>query len=408
MLFMPQLNHILQKHNFNFQDFPLHQQQQLQAIFSEMNENCRDFATERSQYLEDLTKLKAVIDTTPSTISWINNRLEYLGVNKAMEKMLNLPEYAYLGKKLGFNSTNDYFIRFAQELFASKEAILYRELTSSTKDGQEKFFWIVGSRYNFDQEAVIIGLDITEFKNLQEQLKYKEKLAVLGMLAAGMAHEIKNPLNVIKNTAYLLKIRSRNNKLTTADIIEHMKSLEKNVDMINVIVKGLQNFSRQSENDPFVKVNLLPIVNESLALCQDKLRRLDISVNFSNINPQLEVFCRPGEIIQVFVNLVNNSCDAIEQLEDRWIKIISTPGKESVKITVIDSGKGISSDIQDKLFDAFYTSKPLGKGTGLGLSICKGLVANHQGELGIDKTLPNTAFYFSLPTQCPPEISAIT
>ena len=107
--------------------------------------------------------------------------------------------------------------------------------------------------------------------------------------------------------------------------------------------------------------------------------------------------CRPNEVSQVLLNLLNNSYDAVEELEDKWIQVVTSIKNDKVCISVIDSGNGISQEIANEIMQPFFTTKPIGKGTGLGLSISKNLLESQQGELIIDHESANTKFDILLP-----------
>lgn len=120
-------------------------------------------------------KLKIVVDNTPCTISWINNRLEYEGVNQSLLEFTNQSKDSYQGKQLGFQSEDRYFYEFAKELFDSNEINMYKEL-KSTLNGETRTFWVVGSKYAANTEAVIIGIETTELHQTRARLAHSEKL----------------------------------------------------------------------------------------------------------------------------------------------------------------------------------------------------------------------------------------
>jgi diguanylate cyclase (GGDEF)-like protein len=120
-------------------------------------------------------RLKVIVDNTPCTISWINDRLEYEGINETLLRLTGQKKEEYLGKSIGFQTRDNYFYKFATELFSSKEKTLQKELASSFGDGT-KHFWVVGSKYSEGKGAVIIGVETTELRNTEQKLKQAEHL----------------------------------------------------------------------------------------------------------------------------------------------------------------------------------------------------------------------------------------
>jgi signal transduction histidine kinase len=110
------------------------------------------------------------------------------------------------------------------------------------------------------------------------------------------------------------------------------------------------------------------------------------------LDSNIEITCNVTEIFQVFVNLMANAIDAIEKLDERWVKIFVQPENGLIKIIFVDSGSGLPESIKKNLFRAFYTTKGLGKGTGLGLALCKKIIESHGGAIHVDSNQPNTTF----------------
>lgn len=225
------------------------------------------------------------------------------------------------------------------------------------------------------------------------------KMAALGEMASGVAHEINSPLMVILNRAEQIS------KLVDKELLDKDKiksSAEKITDMttkIAKIIKGLRSFSRDGSRDPFLKTAVIDILNDTLELCKEKFSYESIKLDIDNKIGDFEVDCRQSQISQVLLNLISNAYDAIVPSpdKDKWVRIeLLDFSNDLVEISVTDSGKGIPAEIQDKLMQPFFTTKEIGKGTGLGLSICRGIVLSHGGEIFIDNTSPNTKFVVRL------------
>lgn len=253
--------------------------------------------------------------------------------------------------------------------------------------------------------AVVI--DITELKNLekqnresQAQLYSKAKLSTLGEMASGIAHEINNPLTIIS-----IKSQKVNNQIKRLFIEETEKNsihksltdIESTVERIAAIVKGLRNFSRDSEQDPYSNVQINKIVNEVTDLCRERIAKKNINLKI-NCPQDIELTCNSVQISQVIMNLVSNSIDAIENLNDKWVEISASKiNTDTIQIEVVDSGLGIPADVEDKIMEPFFTTKDVGKGTGLGLSISKGIIEMHGGKLQYQLKNGHTCFKVTLP-----------
>jgi C4-dicarboxylate-specific signal transduction histidine kinase len=276
-----------------------------------------------------------------------------------------------------------------------------------TKSGQE-VWGLVSSRsvqYTEQGESYLFSIieDITEYK--RRELEYQttqakmfasSRLAELGEMAGGIAHEINNPLAIIQGKVGILlrQLESPNPDFTK--IKSDLGKISDTTQRIAKIVRGLRAFSRDSENDPMAPASLRQIVADTLELCNERMKYENIEIRTNSI-PEIAVECRSTQLGQVILNLINNSHDAIIDLQDRWISIEAVVQDERVVIRVTDSGHGISEEVVQKMMQPFFTTKEVGKGTGLGLSIAKGIIENHNGRLYYDPDAKNTSFVIELP-----------
>ena len=216
-----------------------------------------------------------------------------------------------------------------------------------------------------------------ELKSLQNQLIRSEKLAALGQLVAGVAHELNNPLTAVMGYGDLLL-----DEATSAAQREKLDKLVNEGRRMKKIVENLLRFSRQSGVDR-QSVSLAPVVQEVLALREYyvRTRGLEISLDISPDMPEVAV--DEDQFKQILLNLVNNAIDAVEHGgEEKKITIRAFPQGRRAIIEVEDTGPGFAD--LNRAFDPFYTTKPVGKGTGLGLSICYGIIKEHDGEIRIE------------------------
>lgn len=237
-------------------------------------------------------------------------------------------------------------------------------------------------------------LDVERSKSVQAS-----KLASLGEMSAGIAHEINNPLAIIQANALLLIDSINEGTSSNEDVINILKKINTTSHRITKIIKGLRTISRNADDDPFEPVNIRTIANDVAGICEQRLKKAEISFTLNIPEKDLIVECAPVQISQVLINLINNSHDAILELDEKWIKLELSENSNgnSLICSITDSGHGIKKEIAEKLMQPFFTTKEIGKGTGLGLSISLGIIEKHNGVFFLDDKCPNTKFVFEIP-----------
>lgn len=223
------------------------------------------------------------------------------------------------------------------------------------------------------------------------------RLASLGQLANGVAHEINNPLAIIQMHAHQLKRILKDEKADTKSALRGAKIIEETVFRINKIITELRSFSRDAGSDPVQEVSLTTIVENTLLLTEEQFEARGIEIR-KNFETEAIISCRPVQISQVIFNLLNNAFDAIPMDQDeKWIKIEAKEDQHNVKLIISDNGQGIAPEIRQKIFHPFFTTKEVGGGAGLGLSSSLGIVESNQGSLALDDSSHFTTFIISLP-----------
>ena len=274
-----------------------------------------------------------------------------------------------------------------------------------TRNGRDFPAEVILRSFQFDGQRVLQFTirDISDRKlaeqaiNLQrEKLVAASKLSSLGEMAGGVAHEVNNPLAIIIGQACRIRRRLERGVLDPIKLNQDLENIEATAHRIAKIIKGLCSFSRNSENDPMEVKHLIQIVDETLELCQEKIRNHSIQLTLS-VDPDIQLQCRPGQIAQIIMNLLSNAYDATIGLSEKWIRLEAFSHANWVSIIVTDSGKGIEPSIRDKIMQPFFTTKEVGRGTGLGLSICCGISEDHGGSLYYDTRAEHTCFVVNLP-----------
>ncbi len=241
--------------------------------------------------------------------------------------------------------------------------------------------------------CLIVMDDITEKVNLEDQLMQAEKLSSIGLLAAGIAHEVNTPITGISSYAQMLL---KDTPATDArkPILE---KIEKQTFRAAEIVNGLLNFARLSGSE-FTDLDLNQLIRESLSLLEHQLRQNHVEVAFSLDQSIPKVYGNAGKLQQVFVNLFLNARDAMPS--GGILKIETAKNDTMVLVDIRDSGVGISAEDIRKIYDPFFTTKSVGKGTGLGLAVTYGIIQEHGGRILVDSAPAlGTHFRLKLPTR---------
>ncbi len=222
-----------------------------------------------------------------------------------------------------------------------------------------------------------------EMKSLHRQLVWSEKLAALGQLVAGVAHELNNPLTAIMGFGELMS-----DAIPSSRIRDQLTRLMSEARRMKRITDNLLRFSRQSSGDNTSAARLSPIVQDVVALCEYYTRTCKVHVEV-DVSPDLPTLAiNEDEIKQILLNLFNNSCDALQATAgSRRISIRAYQADARAVIQVEDTGPGFSN--LSRAIHPFYTTKPVGKGTGLGLSVCYGIAKKRGGDLRIENVAPH-------------------
>jgi PAS domain S-box-containing protein len=238
---------------------------------------------------------------------------------------------------------------------------------------------------NWDQTremALEKAIEIERAKSIQNA-----KLASLGEMSAGIAHEINNPLAIISgNLTVLPNLRVNPDKFET-----RIETIRRASDRIAKIVNGLRRFSRTSSVDTRKEEQLTTLIQDSLAMVQHKANLAGVEVRL-DLQPDLKIMCDTIEVEQVLINLISNSIDALKDVAAKWIRIQTLRQESYILLRVIDSGPGISPELEQRIFDPFFTTKPVGQGTGLGLSISRGILEQHKATIQINRDFETTCF----------------
>ena len=238
---------------------------------------------------------------------------------------------------------------------------------------------------------------VRDRKRSQEQLVSSAKMVAMGRMAAGIAHEVNNPLQLIMSHAE----RLRNVAKTTGPAQDQLNQISDQIQSVALrigsINKGLLALSRDATSDPLVEVPVYIIVDHSLAYCRAHLESHQIDLRISKIPKEWTVMGREAQLSEVILNILNNAYYAVADCQQKWIQIDTKAETNWIEISISDSGPGVSPKILHRIFDPFFTTKPVGKGTGLGLSVSQSLMAAHGGQLYYEPQTVGGKFVIRVP-----------
>lgn len=273
---------------------------------------------------------------------------------------------------------------------------------------------------------------LRQLKEAQAQLIQGEKMASLGQLVAGVAHEINNPLSYVANNLAVLdrdvrevaaimadyrahlgdalpaQIREAEERVdlpyTLANLDRLLRSSRQGLDRVGQIVAGLRDFSRLDEGHRKL-IDPNEAVRATVEMVRHEVRLKDITLDL-DLPPLPRIWCNPGTINQVLLNLLVNALQAVDRGARISVSTSTDPDKAEVSFRVADDGPGIPEPIRGKIFDPFFTTKPQGVGTGLGLWISYNIARDHEGRLDLDTAHgEGTTFTLTLPVRLPSDIN---
>ena len=258
------------------------------------------------------------------------------------------------------------------------------------------------------QKILMLFFDISNMKKQQLELEEERakavaaaKLVALGEMAAGIAHEINNPLAVIHGKARV----SRKKFAEQHEVVKTFEEIEQFCDRIGKIIRGLRTFARDGEQDPLIPCKLTDLVDDAIAVCQNRFQKAGIILRIANSAPNAVINARGVQIAQVILNLLGNAIDSLQEMPQQYnkkevvVSVRAEAGAHSgwVELSIEDNGPGIPKHLHAKILQPFFTTKPVGKGTGLGLSISLGIVNSHGGTLRIAENEVGAKFVVTFP-----------
>ncbi|CBW27041.1 putative sensor kinase of Zn/Pb responsive two-component regulatory system [Halobacteriovorax marinus SJ] len=294
------------------------------------------------------------------------------------------------------------FLGYAESEFWKQRAEDFENIRLRNKI-IEKIYWTLVLSFIIGTFILIyFFIERVKIEKIIEQQRVEmvanSRLAALGNFSAGVAHEINNPLTVILWRAKSLKkslkeVLSLNSKVET-----DLDSIMVNTSRIEKIIKSIKTLSKNAESDQKEKVSIASLRDQLNDILSPKIATESFDFKFTSNCLEESLYVREVQIIQVLINLINNSVEAIKTLDEKWVRVSVIKNDNTIEISVTDSGKGIPKKIQPHLFSLFFTTKSQSKeNSGIGLPLSHQIIKDHHGSLTYNAKSENTQFLISIP-----------
>ena len=256
-----------------------------------------------------------------------------------------------------------------------------------TLGDEVRYFRLSKIPMRLDRDAIThvitIGEDVTDSRSVQGRIMQSEKLAAIGQLAAGVMHEINNPLATIGACVAAIQGKLEDGDATRSALDEYLDIIDREVERCSKIVEGLLDFSRPKGQSK-TPLAVPALVDETLFLLKHHQRFKRVAVDRDLASGLPRILGNKEQLIQALMALLLNAVDAMDQTGRLTVRASPVPRRAEVVLAVEDTGVGIPREDQAKIFEPFYTTKQPGRGTGLGLSICYGIVEDHRGRIEVE------------------------
>lgn len=335
--------------------------------------------------------LKTVLDATPDFVFLQDLKSVYLSANKSFCDLIGRREEEIIGKTdfdLFPKGQAERYLKEDLEILKSGKPMV-KESNISSLNGSKWLHMVKIPVYEADGKMgglLCSGRDITELKRVQEQLAQAQKMESIGQLIAGIAHEINTPMGIVLGYAQLLLEEVKPESQAYNDL----KIIEKQTRICKKIVADLLRFSRRTESS-MSPLNINETIEDVLSVVEHTFKLDRVSL-VRRLEPDLPSIVGDKEKLkQALINLVNNAFDAISGKGMITISTYYNVQLDELIISVVDTGHGIPPGKIDRIFDPFYTTKPVGKGTGLGLAVTFGIIQEHKGKIEVESPHPRAA-----------------
>lgn len=355
----------------------------------------RELVKLHEKYKKSEEKYRSLFNNNPTPIFIIDSQtFDILDINHRVERDYGYSKSDLLGRSfLDLCDKDDETVEQGLKGLSLGEDVLFTKKRHLKKTG-EKFFVnlkVVYTTYSNRDVLIASSTDITESVEKETQLIQAGKLATLGTMAAGMAHEINQPLNVIQICADLmLKMIKKGITIPDEELVVMANDIIENVARASGVIKHVRDFARQSDRD-LKKLNLNDPIRDVFKVLGHQLTVHSVKVNLELEEDLPEIRAEHNRLEQIFINLVTNAIDAMDEKAEargggveKILTIKTCVRDDLVVASVADTGVGMSEAVKQKIFEPFFTTKETGKGTGLGTSISFGIIKDYNGTIDIE------------------------
>ncbi|RKY87965.1 hypothetical protein DRQ09_03630 [candidate division KSB1 bacterium] len=360
------------------------EEKKLEQQLKEYTSNLENIIKKRTEELIiSEAKYRDLIENSPEIIYQSDPEGRIVSINETAVKKLGYTIDEFMKKRVQDLVPEEYKEKMIDHLSrVIKEGKSTVETVFLTKTGKKVYVEINSTGFCDSETGALkytraFVRDITDRKKLEAQIMHQEKMASLGLMAAGIAHEVGNPLTSISTIVQVFQRRTKD-----PFFLENIKTLRSNIERINKIVRELVDFSRPSSYN-FENIQINNVIKNAIGIAKYDRRVKNIEIK-SDLDSNLPIVrLIPDQLLQVLINIIFNAIDAIESSYGR-ILVSSKLENSRIKIEIEDNGIGIPRENLNKIFEPFYTTKKIGRGTGLGLTVSYGIIKNFGGTINVE------------------------
>lgn len=384
------------------------------GLLSKLSRELEQAVTERNHRFSEL------FESMPGELLWANRDLRCVRVNSRWALAQGLYPRDFEGRPVGFSGRElDKHVRLVLKDFFESEKSQVQVVWNAPVSGAQPDARVLSlHKIRNGQEALVLVQLASTVSSVGAQSCTSHasdapvgvhvplgphaplgsaRLASLGEMVAGIAHEINNPLAIINGRVQILRTKTVSGQLTNEELLLALDKLSQTVFRVSKIITGLRSFVRPGTGEQPEDVVPARAIEDALDFCKGRFHKQNIRIVLEVTSTRL-VRCVPVQLSQILLNLLNNSLHALDGCREKWVRIEAHDADDSVVFKVVDSGPGVPVDLAERIFEPFFTTKDLSKGTGLGLSISRGLAEANGGALVVERGAPHTTFVLTLPS----------